>query len=107
VEVSARSRHGSTTAKFKGVVREDEMGGSRLVGDIPIFPPDWLRRASYGLLALMSVGVVVAALNGENTIGGCALFAVVLALMFRGAWRSFPNERAKSVALAEEMVGAL
>lgn len=107
LQISARPRDGSMTATFRGVVREDEMGGSRLVGDIPVYPHDWFRRAVYGVLAVMSVAVGAAALNGENTIAGCALAGVVIALLFRGAWQSFPKERAKSEALSEELVAAL
>jgi len=106
-EIFARSRDGSTTATFKGVVREDDMGGCRLVGDIPILPPIWFQRAVYGLLAVMSVAVGVAALNGENTIAGCVLAAVVVAILFRGFWQSFPKERAESQAVAEELVAKL
>jgi len=51
--------------------------------------------------------VATTALNGENTIPGCVLAAVVVGLLFRSAWQSFPKERAKSSAVAEELVAAL
>jgi hypothetical protein len=107
VEIGAASRADSASATFKGVVREDEAGGSWITGQIALYPPDWFRRAVYGLLAVMIVGVGAAALNGENTLPGCVLAAAILGLVFLNARQSFPRDRARSEAVAGALAAAL
>jgi hypothetical protein len=107
IEIAAARGDDSARATFTGFVREDEEGGSRLIGDIASFPPVWFRRAFYGFMTVMLLGLVVAALNGENTLPGVALGAVIVVLFLRSGRRDLRSQQFQGEAFAQELVPLL